>query len=117
MILKWIQGLLGTRLRGTGAPEAEFYPRSRLVDVAYEALRKEALSKTRELKGLEQGAALIRRKENLRTRVRTKIKKALFTSFVKEDEDFELVDEVTEKIVDAAEADPKWQKLFDNNGG
>lgn len=109
MIIKWFQ----TWLRGKTYP-ADASPKEKmLVDVAHEVLSKEALEKSQTLKGLEKfGWPFLKRRQK-KEKIRSKVRRFLSLS-ISEEENFEVVDEITEKIAEACEADPEINRLFED---
>lgn len=115
MVLKWIQSI--TRVSSSaevlqqGAVEKRKGKKeTKLVDVAHEVLRKDRES----LEGLVRvGWPNVQRekfKGNVRKKVWEKISGGVDTS------DVDMVEEITERIVDASEADPYYQEMFDKKG-
>ena len=83
-----------------------------LVDVVYEALQKDMAFRQEVLKELEKvGWNLFKRKQ-FKFKVRSKIKQAMLPELADGEGESLLVDEITERIVDAAESDPFYQRLF-----
>lgn len=93
MIIKWFQTWLRGRAPVVRAPllraPVRKRPESSLWDVAHEVLSKEQT-------------------------IKTKVKKFLSLPLSEAESD-DLVDEVTEKISDAAEADPRIHRLFEDS--
>lgn len=111
MILKWIKSIVSTPPQdlpaGGAAPIRKQKTRDEeLVDVAHEALRTEA----------EELSGLIRmgRPEAERRRLKNKIKSKVKQTIAKEFDEPEIVEEVTERILNAAEFDPHYREMFDN---
>lgn len=88
---------------------------SKLVDVAHEAMREKAAEDRMTLESLiRMGWPLVRRKqehERLKSKVRKKVWDRVRDTFGTTDD--EMVEEVTEKIVETAEEDPNYKKMFD----
>ncbi|MBI2091495.1 MAG: hypothetical protein HYY43_06075 [Deltaproteobacteria bacterium] len=104
MILKVIQSLISGSAKQEGAGGS--LQSGKLVDIAHEAMRRDAES----LDGLiKLGQPVVDRKK-LKDRIRKKVK----GSIAKEFDDEDVVDEVTERIADAAEFDPNFGKMFDD---
>ena len=115
MVLKWIQSMTRSSQRaevlGQGAVEKRKKKKeTKLVDVAHEVLRKDRQN----LEGLVRiGWPNVQRekfKGKVRERVWDTISGGVDTSEV------DMVEEITERIVDASEADPYYQEMFDKKG-
>ncbi len=78
-----------------------------LLDVIHEAIKEEAT----ELADLVRAGLPSVRRRNRRERVRQKVKKAIDPSFEADG----LVEEITDRINDAAEFDPYYQRLFQDS--
>lgn len=112
MILKWIQKVVSGSRNHTHF-DSDPLPPSSLIDVAHEVLAKEALEKQLALSGLEKYGWPFVQRQRFQQKVKTKVKH--FLSFADSDEnDSELVDEVTERITEAAEVDSYYKRLFDD---
>jgi hypothetical protein len=110
MILKVIQSIIsGSAKSESTDPDVAVRngaQSEKLVDIAHEAMRRDAVG----LDGLiKSGQPAIDRKK-IKDRIRKKVKH----SMPKEFDDEDLVDEVTERIADAAEFDPNFDKMFDD---
>lgn len=113
MILKWLQSVFGP---GKTLKPFEVGPldSSKLIDVAHEVLAKEAKEKQLALKGFEKyGWPFVQRKK-FEQKVRSKVKRFLSIPLTSTEE-FEMVDEITEKITETAEADPRYRELFEDS--
>lgn len=116
MILKWVQSMgQGTTLKA--AEQADEEDRkgrkdAKLVDVAHEALAERAAKDRATLEALARLGTPNVKREQLKGKVRKKV-----FDVVSEESNFstdpDMVDEITERIVDVAEADPFYKKLFD----
>lgn len=109
MIIKWIQSVLGQKDGDMLAPDSVASrpisnQNNQLQDITTEAFRddSETLNEMVRL-GYPQ-----LRKRDLRRRVRAKVQQVIEPAF----DDPEIVEEVTEKIVNAAEIDPYYAALF-----
>jgi len=114
VILKWLHSML-VRGRpeldqmgaGKSADENEKTEKTKnvkSVDIINAALVKKA----EDLDDLiSAGSPLIRRKK-LRSKIRSKVEKAM----IEELSDPSIIDEITERITDAAELDPYYENLF-----
>lgn len=78
---------------------------NQMIDVAHEAMRSDAIDLS---KLLTVGQPTIKRR-NMKERIRGKVEKHMAPELYDED----LVEEVTEKILDAAEFDPFYREQFD----
>ncbi|MFA4874562.1 MAG: hypothetical protein WC956_03305 [bacterium] len=113
MILKWVQSMTGA---GRAEPaeqaageegKAKQKRESKLIDVAHEALRLDRES----LDGLVRIGVPNAQREKIKGKVRKKIWDAVSEGFDAVDGD--MVEEITERVVDAAENDPVYKKMFD----
>ncbi len=115
MILKWIQSM-GNGAESRAAKEADDEERrtrkeSRLVDVAHEALVSRAARDRASLDGLIRFGAPHMEREKLKAKVRRKVWDVVEEGSAPADPS--MVEEITERIADAAEADPFYKRLFD----
>ena len=115
VILKWIQSVLvGNRSEleqaASGKAFEEFKrvdkksSKSRSVDIAHAALVDQA-EDFEDL--ITAGSSVVRRKK-LKRKIRRKVEKAMSDEL----SDPKIIDEVTERIADAAEIDPYYQNMF-----
>lgn len=112
MIVKWIQSMTqrGTPTvseGGTSPKASEAAEQNRVFDVAHESLRRDQ----EQLDGLvRMGWPLVKR-EQLKGKVRKKVWDAIGSDLPVMDEG--MVEEITERVVDAAEFDPYYSKMFE----
>lgn len=93
------------------APQTNDFP---LIDVAHEVLSKESVERGADLRGLQKfGWPLMKRRKN-KDQVRAKVKKFLSIPLRSEDAET-IIDEITEKITEAAETDPRLSRLFEDS--
>jgi len=116
MVLKWIQSITGNggraELLHQGAVEKRKEKKeTKLVDVAHEVLRRDRES----LEGLVRIGWPNVQRENFKGKVRKKVWEKVSGGIGTEDVD--MVEEITERIVDASEADPYYQEMFDKDEG
>jgi len=115
MILKWVKSVIGsqrTEAIQQGAVEEEKRRKeNKLIDVAHEVLSKEAAERSAELDGLVKYGWPHVKREKFKRLVRRKVHDIVDKNFGTEGD--EIIDEVTEKIVDTAEVDPYYQKMFE----
>lgn len=114
MILKWIQsvGQAAGQKAAEQGDEVERKQRkdAKLVDVAHEAMGETSPSDAAELDNLiKMGWPHVQR-ERVKSKVRSKVWDAVKNGVGAADDD--MVEEITERIVDAAEADPFYKRLF-----
>lgn len=110
MILKWLQ----TVIRGTrDQNHLNLQPPNQapLIDVAHEVLSKEALERKLALQVFEKYGTPLLQKQERKIKIRTKIKSLLRIPLTP-DEKSDLVDEITERFAEAAEADPFYRQMF-----
>jgi len=92
-----------------------FLSHPKLLDIAHEVLAKDALEKKLALSALEkQGWPYLQRQRFTET-VRAKVKKFLRWPLDGAEEN-EMIEEITERITEVAEADPRVNRLFGDAG-
>lgn len=111
MIVKWIQSVAqGAGRAETTAQAAEKHRRekkeSRLVDVAHEVMRRDQAN----LEGLVRMGWPNVQREQFKGKVRRKVWDVISDELGTVDQ--EMVEEITERVVDAAEFDTRYRKLF-----
>lgn len=114
MMIKWL-GLvqknaeteIAPRPGTVGATEASSVDG---VDVAHKVLAEEAQRRHRELEGLVKFGWPIVQREKMKKRVRRKVWEVVASAFRQPDDD--MVEEITERIVEVAEIDPTYEKMF-----
>lgn len=110
MILRWIRSLVSTTEAQDVSQGVTAHVRKKkvkaeeLVDIAHEALRSDA-SDLDEL--LNVGGTQISERK-LKDKIRLKVKKNISKEF----DEPEIVEEVTERILNAVEFDPHYRELF-----
>lgn len=116
MILKWVQSM-GQGANSKATEQADEEDRkvrkdAKLIDVAHEALAERAANDHATLEALARlGMPQIRREQ-----FKGKVRRKVFDVVSEEASlptDPDMVEEITERIVDAADADPFYKKLFD----
>lgn len=113
-MLKWLQNVMVGRRGPTQVDKTPFEMPSKLLDIAHEVLAKEASEKQQVLRGVERyGGSLIQRQQ-FRLRVQMKVRKFLSLTASEEDAN-DMMEEVTERITEAAEVDPYYKKMFDDS--
>lgn len=111
VILKWIQSVLvggqtNTKISANEAQNIRKPNSNVMIDVAHEAMRSDA----EHLNGIiNHGQPVIERKK-----LKEKIKKTVKGKVLKEFDESDLVEEVTERILDAAEFDPYYKEKFED---
>ncbi len=115
MILKWLRSVVETpqnEATQQGAiEESKKKKDDKLVDVAHESLAAKAAEQCADLEGLVKYGWPRVKREKFKGTVRKKVWDMVHTNFNAEDDG--IVEEVTERIVDAAEIDPYYQKIFE----
>lgn len=118
MILKWLQQFMGPRRSPTeieskrvSNSSGNTFPNQALIDIAHEVLAKEALEKKLALSGLEKYGWPLMQRQMFQQKVKTRVKRFLNFSLSQEDD---VVEEVTERITEAAEVDPHYKRLFED---
>jgi hypothetical protein len=115
MVIKWIKSV-GQNPTPDAVRQAEEEERkkrreTKLVDVAHEAIRQSAAEDSQALEGLiRMGWPLVQRE-----RFRGKVRKKVWDVVAKNGGscDDEMIDEITERLVDVAESDPYYKKIFE----
>jgi hypothetical protein len=110
MIMKWIKSVVTTPSGGEASPLAQGAQQRKkketgLIDVAHEAMRRDA-------KDLE-GLVTVGQPTLDRRKLKEKIKRRVKGSIAKEFDADDIVEEVTERILDAAEFDPNYRDIFE----
>lgn len=111
MILKWLQSITRIKSSGSLLDKRPIAGEQNLLDVAHEVLLSESYARQERLRGLERYGWPLMKKRRLKEKIRAKIRHCLHLSVSKADE-FDLLEEVTEKISEAAEADPYYNRVF-----
>ncbi len=109
MVIRWFQSWLKTKV----TPVAKT-PEQNLMDIAHEVLARDALERNEELKGLEKLGSSVFNQRRKKEKIRSKIKSVLSLPMT-EEESFEMVDEITEKIGEVCEADSRMNRLFEKS--
>lgn len=87
-----------------------------LLDVAHEALQKENQWHQETLRDLAQVGWPLTRRKRFRKQARRKVKQSLFAGFASNaDEEDLLEEEITDRLVEVAENDPHYQRIFEEN--
>lgn len=113
-MIRWFQSWLRQRVvetGHTGAPKASEGNKVILLDVAHEVLSKEAAQQKESLKGLERFGWPFLRRQKKKEMIKTKVKNALNLPLTQEDGE-EMIEEITEKIAEVCEQDPRVRNLF-----
>lgn len=117
MIIKWFQTWMKTKAAesssATPTPLRKT-PETNLFDVAHEVLAKEAKEREASLTQFEKYGFPFFHRQRKKQKIKAKVKKFLTIPLAETEAD-DLVEEVTEKITDAAEADPRINQLFDEH--
>ena len=113
MILKWVRSMTGaartnaTEQAAADESKAKQKRDAKLFDVAHEAMRRDRES----LEGLVKLGVPNAQREQMKGKVKKKVWDAVTEGF--EAVDGDMVEEITERIADAAEADPFYKRMFD----
>lgn len=117
MMIKWFQ----TWMRAKAAESSSATPNpllktkeGSLFDVAHEVLTKEAKEREASLTQFEKYGFPLFHRQRKKQKIKAKVKKFLTIPLAEAEAD-DLVEEVTEKITDAAEADRRIDQLFDEH--
>lgn len=116
MVLKWIKSVTSGAIQAEAARRADDEERkirkeSKLVDVAHEAMNEKAAEDRAMLEGLIRMGWPNVQREKFKSKVRRKVWEVVGEAGNVFDP--EMIDEVTERIVDCAEADPFYKKMFE----
>lgn len=111
MLLKWIQNRI-TGVLNTGA-DSDAVARGKTsanepMDVAHEAMRNDAVL----LNTIARAGQHKVDRQKMKDRIRKKVKGSIAKTF----DDDDVVEEVTERILDAAEFDPLYRDMFKDEG-
>lgn len=114
MIMKWIQSIRRPQERAEVLQQGAVEKRkdkkeTKLVDVAHEVMRKDNQS----LEGLIRVGWPNVRREKFKGKVRSKVWDAISGGV--DTSDVDMVEEITERITDASEADPYYREMFDKD--
>jgi hypothetical protein len=113
MIFKWIQGIRGESNAAAETERRKLAKDSKLVDVAYEAIKESVAEDQSELENLIRMGWPLTQKKKFKENVKKKVWDAVSSNFSLDDED--MVEEITEKIVDCAGEDPCLKEIFDES--
>lgn len=115
MILKWIQSMTpgseAQAARQKDEEERKSRGESKLVDVAHEALARSASEDRQTLGELVRFGLPHVERQRFKGKVREKVWDVVSEGFGAAPSD--MIEEITERIVDAAEADPFYKRMFD----
>lgn len=116
MIVKWLYAIVSRvspEVLGQGAVEEakKLSTTEKLIDVPHKVMSEEAARHGAELAGLVSVGWPLVKREKVKRRVRRKVWEIVSRNFQTSDPD--MVEEITERIVDAAEVDPLYERLFD----
>jgi len=114
MILKWVRSVVekgsNEAVQQGAIEETKKQKESKLVDVAHEALVRQAAEQSADLDGLVKYGWPHVKREKFKSSTRKKVWDLVRKNFADDDE---MVEEITERIVDTAEVDPYYQKIFE----
>ena len=112
-MIKWIHSVIDPQqaradvIEQGSEEERKARKETKLIDVAHEVLRK----RSQRLDGIvNEGGSNVDRKE-FKGKVKKKVWDTVDENFGFSDD--EMVEEITERVVDAADADPFYKKLFE----
>lgn len=114
MIIKWFQTWMRTKAAESSSAARSTLSKAKetsLFDVAHEVLAKEVQERQASLTQFEKYGFPLFHRQRKKQKIKAKVKKFLTIPLAEAEAD-DLVEEVTEKITDAAEADPKIDLLF-----
>ncbi len=84
---------------------------SKLIDIAHEVLAKDALEKQIAFNSLTKQGWPYFKKQQFKERLRAKVRQLLRLP-LKDWEEAEVVEEITERVTEVAEVDPYYSRLF-----
>lgn len=117
MIRRLLQSVMGIGKNAKNynnmPPEPIFNPK--LLDIAHEVLAKDALEKKLALSALEKQGWPYLQRQRFTDMVRSKVRKFLRLS-LDDAEENEIIEEITERITEVAEADQRINRLFGDAG-
>ncbi len=117
MIVRYIQSLINgntSKLVEQGAIEdSKKRKDNKLIDVSQESMRSQAAKQSEELNGIVKFGWPLFKKRTFRNSAKKKVWNLIARSLGMADDD--IVDEITDKIVDVAENDPHYQEVFDDS--
>ena len=113
-MMRWVKMVMGTAgqrpIEQASHDEAKRRERQEhLIDVPHHVLSEEAMHQHAQLETLIKSGWPTVKREQVKKRVRSKVWKVIAHAFRPDDD---MVDEITERIVDAAEVDPYYEKIF-----
>ena len=111
MILRWIKSL-GQNNNSPDVQNINSSTPAKGIDVAERTLELQAAYKKKELESLISKGWPYVKKEKFRSKVRQKVWSNIKDSSIMADA--EMIDEITEKIMDVAENDQFYKKIFDD---
>lgn len=117
MILKWLQlvtpGSQAQAAKASDDDERRTRHESKLKDIAHEVLSKRAAEDCKTLEALSRyGTSHIQHKR-FKAKVRKKVWDVVAQDFGEAPPD--MIEEITERIADVAEADPFYKKMFNKD--
>ncbi|MFH1874561.1 MAG: hypothetical protein ABH859_05175 [Pseudomonadota bacterium] len=114
MIVRYIQSLINgnsSKIIEQGAIEESKKPKeNKLIDVSQEVLRSQAANQSEELQGIVKFGWPLFKKRKFRNSAKKRVWNVIARSLGMADDD--IVDEITDKIVDVVENDPHYQEVF-----
>ena len=111
VISKWLRRHLATTdTLHNQVSEAKSHASSKLIDVPHKVLTEEAAKQGARFHKIKSGNKDADR-EMKKKKVRKKVWEIVSTNF--QVNDSEMVDEITERLVEAAEFDPAYDEMFD----
>ena len=109
MISKLLQFILPgfrTERVGSTSPVDSKKAKTTGMDVIHEAIRSDSI----ELNGLVATGQVIFERKKLKEKIRKKVKSTIVSEF----DEADIVEEITDRIMDAAEFDPHYAEMFDD---
>jgi|SRR3989338_3157391 len=121
MVIKWFNSLVhrapASRIDvpQTGPLRAVDTKKGALVDIVYETLQKDMAFRQEVLRDLERVGWSLLKRRRFKQKVRSKIKQVMLPELSDAEGESLLEDEITERIVDVAENDPFYRRLFQSH--
>ena len=100
-------------MQGGVAEENRSRKECKMVDLAHEALREEAAKQNQDLRGLVDTGWENVKRDKFKQKVRSKVWQIVGDESV--GANVEMVEEITDRIVDVSEADEYYRNMFDND--
>ena len=121
MIGKWLHNIMNsirpeTSTQAADQADKDRQKKDKLIDVPHQVLSEYAAKRHAELKGLTTAGLQRFRRDKFKNKVKQKVWDVVGSSFeLDEETSDDMIEEITERIVEAAESDPSYVKMFDGD--